>query len=77
MSIITFAKVFRPWHKIAASCAVPDCDDFVEEGSNSSWCESCLSNPAAVLERLGIDTQESVSDHDAGQTGRVEYSPIG
>jgi hypothetical protein len=76
MKTITFARVFSPWDKIASSCAVPDCDNFVEEGSDHFVCESCRSNPAAMLARLGIEPQDLRPDDEARQKCSVGYCPI-
>jgi hypothetical protein len=40
------------------TCAVPRCEESVEENSNSTWCKSCRANPDAVLKRLGLPSLE-------------------
>lgn len=77
MSIESYVQAFSPadYSKTEWCCSVPGCNALVEENSKSSWCDSCRANPAAVLEKLGLPTEEE--NAAAGQTGSVGYCPIG
>jgi hypothetical protein len=60
MSVETYLQAFSPpdYSKTEWICAVPGCDESLEKNSKSTWCKSCRTNPAAVLEMLGLPPED-------------------